>query len=214
MRPTKKIHTHFRSRCLKNNQEAILLHIPFLITLYTFKIPSQMKPIKLFFLITIGFCIFSAFRNSNNQYQCMPCGSECDKVAKDKPGQCSVCNMDMVKSSSIVFKTISPDSFCDYLKTHPKTLILDVRSKDEFDGNTEPDFGSLKNAQNIPIQELDKRLEELRPYQNQPIIVYCSHSRRSPRASYMLTQNGFTQVINLSGGMSAIPESDCKKNPK
>jgi len=45
--------------------------------------------------------------------------------------------------------------------------------------------------------------------------VYCSHSHRSPRASYMLSQNGFKNVTNMLGGMSAWKESvkdkDCNQ---
>ncbi|MBK9570546.1 MAG: rhodanese-like domain-containing protein [Chitinophagaceae bacterium] len=38
------------------------------------------------------------------------------------------------------------------------------------------------------------------------MVVYCSHSHRSPRASYMLTQNGFKHVTNMQQGMSVWKE--------
>ena len=66
---------------------------------------------------------------------------------------------------------------------HPGVVLLDVRTGDEFNGKAKPDFGRLKNAINIPIQELDKRLSELDQHKGKQIIVYCSHSRRSPQAS-------------------------------
>ena len=42
---------------------------------------------------------------------------------------------------------------------------------------------------------------ELEAYKKKEIIVYCSHSHRSPAASYLLTQKGFTKVTNLQYGM-------------
>ena len=72
-----------------------------------------------------------------------------------------------------------------------------------------------KNAINIPVQELEKRMNELEKYKDKEIIVYCSHSHRSPRASYMLTQNGFKKVTNMLGGMSVwkdqVKKNDCNE---
>ncbi len=119
--------------------------------------------------------------------------------------------MELVKSASIIFKSIDPASICDYIKSHPNAILLDVRTKKEFEGKSTPDYGTLQNAINIPIQELEKRINEIKSYKDREIIVYCSHSRRSPRASYMLTQNGFSNVVNMSGGMSEVSHSQCKK---
>jgi rhodanese-related sulfurtransferase len=69
----------------------------------------------------------------------------------------------------------------------------------------------LKKAINIPIQELESRISEISRYKNQEIIVYCSHSHRSPQASYLLTQNGFKDIINMSGGMSRLTDKNCNK---
>ena len=88
--------------------------------------------------------------------------------------------------------------------------MLDVRTKEEFEGKAEPDFGSLKNAVNIPIQEFDTKLSSINSLKNKEIIVYCSHSHRSPQASYILTQNGFTNVTNMAGGMSVVKDNSCK----
>jgi rhodanese-related sulfurtransferase len=119
--------------------------------------------------------------------------------------------MELVKSSSVTFRSIDPGAICEYLKAHPKTVLLDVRTREEFEGKASPDFGTLKNAINIPIQVLPGKLSEINAYKNREIIVYCSHSHRSPQASYILTQNGFTNVINMSGGMSVLTDSSCKK---
>jgi rhodanese-related sulfurtransferase len=152
-----------------------------------------------------------SFSSPQEEYRCLPCGSDCDNKIWTKPGTCSDCHMELVKSNSINFRNIPPSTICDYISSHPQTLLLDVRTKREFEGTSDPDFGTLKNAVNIPIQELPKRLQELEKYKDREILVFCSHSHRSPRASYLLTQNGFKQVVNMWGGMSQVGNVPCKK---
>lgn len=89
--------------------------------------------------------------------------------------------------------------------------MLDVGTKAEFEGKADPNFGTLKNAINIPVQELESRLSTISSFKNKEIIVYCSHSHRSPRASHLLTQNGFTKVINMPGGTCVMSDNSCKK---
>jgi rhodanese-related sulfurtransferase len=176
-----------------------------------FLIYLSMKNLKFLLLVLISLSFFSMSEKHEEKYQCMPCGLDCDKTVLNESGKCSKCHMDLVKSASIKFKSLSPSTICSYIKSHPKTILLDVRTKEEFEGSANPDYGTLKNAINIPIGELKKRLSELNAYKNKEIIVFCSHSHRSPQASYLLTQNGFNQVINMNGGMSLVKDEDCKK---
>jgi rhodanese-related sulfurtransferase len=69
--------------------------------------------------------------------------------------------MDLVDQRSITFKRISPEAICNYIQKHPDVILLDVRTKEEFEGRGDPDFGSLKNAVNVPVQELEARLSSL-----------------------------------------------------
>jgi rhodanese-related sulfurtransferase/DNA-directed RNA polymerase subunit RPC12/RpoP len=176
-----------------------------LITISTFLI---------FTALVVG-CTYSGAQessaNKSGQYQCTPCGSDCDNISFDKEGNCPHCGMALVKKSTVTFKTIQPSEICDYINKHPGVVLLDVRTKEEFEGKANPDFGTLKNAVNMPVQELEKRLADISSLKNKEIIVYCSHSHRSPRASYILTQNGFTNVTNMAGGMSVMKDNSCKK---
>jgi rhodanese-related sulfurtransferase/DNA-directed RNA polymerase subunit RPC12/RpoP len=144
-------------------------------------------------------------------YQCLPCGRDCDKENYSAGGKCRQCGMELVKKSTVVFRTIQPDAVCDYIKKHPSVVLLDVRTVAEFEGKASPDYGTLKNAINIPVQELRTRVHEISRFRNKEIIVYCSHSHRSPEASYVLTQNGFLNVTNMAGGMSVMKNNPCKK---
>jgi len=119
--------------------------------------------------------------------------------------------MKLVQQASITFKTIAPADICGYIAAHPEVVLLDVRTKVEFEGRADPNFGTLKNAINLPIQELATSMATIDHLKNKEIIVYCPHSPRSPQASYMLTQNGFKNITNMAGGMSVLPASPCKK---
>jgi rhodanese-related sulfurtransferase len=90
-------------------------------------------------------------------------------------------------------------------------VLLDVRTREEFEGSASPDFGTLENAINLPVQELEAKWSSLSALKNREIIVYCSHSHRSPLASYILTQHGFTNVTNMAGGMSVMTDNSCRK---
>lgn len=119
--------------------------------------------------------------------------------------------MRLVKRSTIVFKTIQPRNICNYLSRHQGVILLDVRTKEEFEGKAGTDFGTLKNAINVPIQELEASLTGMDSLKGREIIVYCSHSHRSPQASYILSTNGFVNVTNMAGGMSQVKDAPCVK---
>ena len=74
----------------------------------------------------------------------------------------------------------------------PADLLLDVRRQDEFE------TGHIKNAVNIPVDEIRSRLSEI-PF-NKKIYIYCEAGLRGYLAQRILTQNGFDSVMNLSGG--------------
>lgn len=73
-------------------------------------------------------------------------------------------------------------------------FILDVRNPDEY---------ALCRLSNhlIPYAELPTRLNELN--KNDHIIIYCHGGGRSRRATEFLIQQGFTNVHNLRGGITA-----------
>ncbi len=148
-------------------------------------------------------CVSEA-QSKDNAYQCLPCGASCDSVMHAGPGTCDRCHMELVKRSTVRFKIVQPSALQAYLKAHPEVVLLDVRTPEEFSGNAVPNYGTLPGAINIPVGELARRIGELESYKQRPILVFCSHSHRSPRAAWILGQHGFRDVTNLSGGMSAV----------
>jgi rhodanese-related sulfurtransferase len=90
-------------------------------------------------------------------------------------------------------------------------IVLDVRTSGEYEdtvsGGRKMGIGRIKNAINIPIQEILQKpeaIKKLEPYKNSRIYVICSHSYRSRRVSNHLLANGFTHVTNVKGGMTEL----------
>jgi NADPH-dependent 2,4-dienoyl-CoA reductase/sulfur reductase-like enzyme/rhodanese-related sulfurtransferase len=77
------------------------------------------------------------------------------------------------------------------------TLIVDVRTVEEFR------TGAYPGAINIPLDEVTIRSYEFGDRPDREIIVYCASGGRSAYAQQVLTQLGYTNVIN-GGGLSTM----------
>ncbi|MBO3697881.1 rhodanese-like domain-containing protein [Roseivirga sp. E12] len=77
--------------------------------------------------------------------------------------------------------------------------IIDVREEWEFD---EDNIG----AQLLPLGDLPKRLSEITHLKDEEVIVHCRSGARSARAQKYLMSQGFSNVINLAGGIMAYRE--------
>jgi rhodanese-related sulfurtransferase len=76
-----------------------------------------------------------------------------------------------------------------------KLNIIDVREPNE---NAEFNIGgTLLPLGNIQSMQID----DLEPYKNEELIVYCRSGNRSGQACLILETAGFTNVKNLTGGM-------------
>ncbi|TMU87334.1 hypothetical protein FGG79_04185 [Bacillus sp. BHET2] len=85
------------------------------------------------------------------------------------------------------------------------TVVLDVREKAEYA------FNHIPGAISIPLGELEQRAGDLNKEKN--IFVVCRTGNRSDMAAQLLTEKGFTNVINVVPGMSewnGDVESDIK----
>ena len=69
--------------------------------------------------------------------------------------------------------------------------IIDVRTEEEFSQ------GHLENSINIPLHEVQDKLEELRLMQ--PMVLCCRSGHRSGRAMEFLKSQGFTELCNGGG---------------
>lgn len=73
--------------------------------------------------------------------------------------------------------------------------IIDVRESWEFEESRIP------GAQNIPLNSLPTKLDDLEDLKTQEVIVHCKSGARATSAKAYLTQQGFANVRNLLGGI-------------
>ncbi|HEO66306.1 MAG TPA: rhodanese-like domain-containing protein [Spirochaetes bacterium] len=83
-------------------------------------------------------------------------------------------------------------------QANPDLFILDVRTPGEYYKD-----GHIKGSKLIPINELTKRLGEIKDKKDKEIYVICHSGSRSVSSSIALDQLGFTKIYNVLGGMSA-----------
>lgn len=108
-------------------------------------------------------------------------------VAQNKPN-----NADSTR------KDITVTQLIEQMKTDSALVILDVRTKEELTGK----LPKIESAINIPLQELQDRIDELEPYKNKEIAVICRTGHRSSQAYVILKKHGY-KVENVLGGMKA-----------
>jgi len=76
-------------------------------------------------------------------------------------------------------------------------IVLDVRTAAEFAQS------HILNSRNVPLDEIEARIRELERFKAKPIIVSCATGNRSGSAAAILRKHGFTNVVNLAGGIVA-----------
>lgn len=91
-------------------------------------------------------------------------------------------------------QSISTDELKTELKKKGKQFI-DVRTSGEFKANC------IKEFKNIPLNELPVRTGELDT--DKETYVICQSGMRSSKAAAILKRKGFTNIINVRGGMGS-----------
>jgi len=92
---------------------------------------------------------------------------------------------------------LSPIAFSEKLKQLPLASLIDVRTPEEFLK------GHLQNAKNIDWNGDDFEKQIFKFNKEEPIFVYCLSGGRSSSAAAIMRSNGFKQVYELDGGISA-----------
>ena len=97
------------------------------------------------------------------------------------------------------YGNLTVDEAKSLIESKPDLVILDVRTPSEYED------GHIKDAINIPVDELEGRLGELDP--GDELLVYCRTGNRSTRAVRLLEENGFTKILHMDGGVVAWGEA-------
>jgi adenylyltransferase/sulfurtransferase len=105
-----------------------------------------------------------------------------------------------------ITQLIDYEGFCNPMDINVKDLaariasgdaptLIDVREPNEWNA------GHLEHALHIPMQQIPARLAEV-PREGE-VVVYCRMGGRSARVQQFLQEQGYTNVRNLTGGMTA-----------
>ena len=82
------------------------------------------------------------------------------------------------------------------LQNDKKLILLDVRTDQEYRHD-----GHIAKTRHIPLSNLEQQSNKLP--KDRTIVCVCRSGNRSRSACRQLANQGFTEVINLSGGMIA-----------
>lgn len=95
------------------------------------------------------------------------------------------------------YTKLSPPVAYEMIRDNPDILILDLRSPQEFNGNT----GHLFRADNIPLNRLPYRLVELSAVREDTFLVYCDTPACAEEGMAVLSSSGFENAILMDGGI-------------
>ena len=93
------------------------------------------------------------------------------------------------------FASVSPQQAVQLMNRG--ALTIDLRSADQFAA------GHLSGARRMDGEQILRGAELLKKYKQKPVIVYCNSGSLAAAAVRQLRGQGFTQVTNLRGGISA-----------
>ena len=116
--------------CTTVCQNPRFLHTRFIYVILFFMQSKQNSLIILSLALSFLFLTCMSFAQphgkdaAQEEYQCLPCGNECDNASYNKPGKCPHCQMDLVKKSTVTFKNISPTEICDYIRLLPTAICF------------------------------------------------------------------------------------------
>lgn len=101
-------------------------------------------------------------------------------------------------NSGNVYAQLEPNSFNQkWEKEKSTSILLDVRTFEEFKG------GHIEFAKNIDYNSSNFESEILKIDKDKTIFLYCLSGGRSSSAVSFLENHGYTNVVELTGGMMA-----------
>jgi rhodanese-related sulfurtransferase len=94
-------------------------------------------------------------------------------------------------------KEITPVELKARLDAGEALVVLDVREDNEVQ------VSHIPGSRHLPLGNLGVELQNLTDLKDAMVVCVCRSGGRSATATAFLTQNGFTNVHNMVGGMRA-----------
>jgi len=78
--------------------------------------------------------------------------------------------------------------------------LVDVRTSREYQAS------HVRGSTNLPLDELERRIVEVAPDKNAPVLVHCQSGGRSATATQKLQSMGYKKVVDLGSLANARKE--------
>jgi rhodanese-related sulfurtransferase len=101
--------------------------------------------------------------------------------------------------------SMSAEELIVKMKSDSTLIILDIRTDAEISGP----LGKIDGIIHIPVQELERRVNELDTYKDKEIAVICRSGNRSKAGTAILLKHGFN-AKNVLGGMIEYRKLEAK----
>jgi rhodanese-related sulfurtransferase len=96
--------------------------------------------------------------------------------------------------------SIAPDALMTQIADGTAPVVLDVRSRKEFDE------GHVPGARHLPFWQAGKKWRLVVPERDVPLVLYCGHGPRAYIAAATLKRRGFNRIAYLAGHMKKWKE--------
>lgn len=96
-----------------------------------------------------------------------------------------------------VVKNVSPEDAAKLLQEHPKIVVLDVRTPEEFAA------GHIAGAKNVDFKAADFAAKVAALDKGQTYLVHCAAGGRSGKTLDLMKGHNFTAIYHLNEGFKA-----------
>ena len=116
-----------------------------------------------------------------------------------------------------MIKQITCIEIKDYLKKNPKSVLLDVRTQEEWDNDGKPDGDKIGlrtyflEIQKNVLFDFVQEFQNLNINQDKEILVICKSGERSQISAELLSKENY-KSINISDGFDGSQEGVGWKN--
>lgn len=97
------------------------------------------------------------------------------------------------EESKISYKIITQEEAKKIIDEQEGYIILDVRTKEEYDA------GHIPNAILLPNEDIGSEDLEILPDKKQLILIYCRSGNRSKQAAQKLVDLGYENIMEFGG---------------
>lgn len=94
---------------------------------------------------------------------------------------------------AIVEPTIAAEMILD----NKTIVVFDLRSIEEFYG----EIGHVAGAVSVPVNEIDRRLQEILPYRSETVLIYADVPGDAEDGAAILAAAGFRNIVVINGGI-------------